>query len=192
MRYTYNVLDEEIIIIDTKDDNYDTLKKYFSKYLTNLEIENIERYKLEQDKVNHIISYLLPKIELAKKLNIKPEEIIILREEGKRPCFKDYDYYYSVSHSDHFVAFVISNNNVALDIEHRQIKNIKVLEYVASKDEIDEAKENDDKLALWTFKEAYSKYIGKGLGRYLIDIKRDDNIKCQTIYINHLVITLVK
>ena len=193
MQNTYDVLGEKIIVLDTINDNYDTLKKYLSKYLTDYELEVIEKYKNNQDKINHIISYTLPKIELAKILNIEASNVFIERTENERPYYKDYDYYYSVSHSDHFVAFVLSKNNVGLDIEHRQFKKLKALSYVASDDEINECISEDDKLTLWTFKEAYSKYVGKGLGRYLIDISKD-NIKenTQTIYINHLVITLVK
>lgn len=193
MQNTYDILGEKIIVLDTINDNYDTLKKYLSKYLTDYELEVIEKYKNNQDKINHIISYTLPKIELAKILNIEASNVIIERIENERPYYKDYDYYYSVSHSDHFVAFVLSKNNVGLDIDHRQFKELKALSYVASDDEINECISEDDKLTLWTFKEAYSKYVGKGLGRYLIDISKD-NIKenTQTIYINHLVITLVK
>ena len=193
MQNTYDILGEKIIVLDTINDNYDTLKKYLSKYLTDYELEVIEKYKNNQDKINHIISYTLPKIELAKILNIEASNVFIERTENERPYYKDYDYYYSVSHSDHFVAFVLSKNNVGLDIEHRQFKKLKALSYVASDDEINECISEDDKLTLWTFKEAYSKYVGKGLGRYLIDISKD-NIKenTQTIYINHLVITLVK
>ena len=193
MQNTYDVLGEKIIVLDTINDNYDTLKKYLSKYLTDYELERIEKYKNNQDKINHIISYTLPKIELAKILNIEASNVIIERKENERPYYKDYDYYYSISHSDHFVAFVLSKNNVALDIEHRQFKELKALNYVASAEEINECASEDDKLTLWTFKEAYSKYVGKGLGRYLIDISKDKiEEKTQTIYINHLVITLVK
>lgn len=193
MQNTYDVLGEKIIVLDTQNDNYDTLKKYFSKYLTNEELESIEKYKDNQNKINHIISYALPKIELAKKLGVDAATIQIERNLNERPYYKDYNYYYSVSHSDHFVAFVLSGKNVGLDIEHRQFKKFKALKYVATKDEIEECTNEDDKLTLWTFKEAYSKYLGKGLGKYLIDISKD-NIKeiTQTIYINHLVITLVK
>lgn len=193
MQNKYQMLNEDIIVHDTSMDKYETLKTYFSKYLTNAEIESIEKYKNDIDRINHIISYTLPKIELAKLVNVRAEDIVIIREENKRPYFKDYDYYYSISHDSHYVAFVISKNNVGLDIEERQFKDLKALSYVAYEDEIKECVNEDDKLSLWTFKEAYSKFSGLGIGKYLKDIKKDlIKEEVQTIYINHLVITLVK
>ena len=194
MRYSYNALDEEILIFDTSSDNFNTLKTYFYKYLTKEEIENLQRYKEERDKIIHVISYSIPKITLAKKLNISPIEIEIVRKENERPYYKDYtNYFYSISHSGSFLGFVLSKNNVGLDIEQREKRSLNALKYVASEEEINECQNFDDKYELWTFKEAYSKLIGKGISKDLINIKNDNKtVKSQTLFINHLVITLVK
>lgn len=194
MRNVYNLLNEDVIIYSTCDDSYEVLKKYLVPYLTDDEIEKIEKYKNDTQKINEIISYTIPKIELAKKLKINAKDIIIVRNGKNRPYYKDYkNYHYSISHSGSYVAFVLSEKNVGLDIEERQYRNMRALEYVANEKEISECKNFDDKFALWTFKEAYSKYIDKGLSRDLINISRDNILELvQTIYINHLVITLVK
>jgi 4'-phosphopantetheinyl transferase len=194
MRNVYNILNEDIIVYSTKDDSYDVLKKYLISYLTSNEIDKIEKYKNESQRINEIISYTLPKIELAKRLKINAKDINIVRDINKRPCYKDYtNYHYSISHSGNYVAFVLSEKNVGLDIEERQFRDMKALEYVATESEINDCQDYDDKFALWTFKEAYSKYIGKGISRELKKISLN-GIKedVQTIYINHLVITLVK
>ena len=189
----YNFLDSDVLIFDTKNDNYEVLLSYFSSYLTKEELKKIESYQILKDKICHLISYVIPKIELGKKLNINPKEILIIRKDNERPYYKDYDYYYSISHSDTYVAFVLSNKNIAVDIETRQIRDLKALEYVASEDEIEETSDYDSKYQLWTFKEAYAKYTGKGIGRYLKDIKESNiDLLHQTIFINHLVITLIK
>ena len=194
MQNKYEILGTDILIFDTSNDSYQTLKSYFSKYLTKDELDRIEKYQVEQDRINEIISYTIPKIELAKYENIKAYDVKIVRNINERPYYKDYpNYYYSISHSDNYVAFAIDTKNIGLDIEHRQHRDLKALNYVASEDEIKECLNDDDKYSLWTFKEAYAKYIKKGIGKYLIDINRNNlNILTKTIYINHLVITLVK
>lgn len=189
----YNVLDSDILVYDTKNDNFELLKKYFYKYLTDEEILKIEKFQNSEDRILHLLSYSIPKIELAKLLNKQARDIVILREDNKRPVYKDYDYNFSVSHSGTYLAFVLDKKNVGLDIEVRQKRDLKALEFVATKDEILEANDFDDKYELWTFKEAYSKYLGKGIGRYLQDFNKNNiDCLCQTIFINHLVITLVK
>lgn len=194
MRFKYNILDEDLLIFDTSNDTFLTLKKYLFKFLSSLEQEKIESYKNDLDKVVHTISYVIPKIELAKVLDVDPLDIVITRQNNEKPYYRDYPmYHYSVSHSNSYVGFVLSKNNVGLDIEQRVNRDFKALRFVASDEEIKECTSSDDKYALWTFKEAYAKYKGKGLGKYLKDINQNDpNILTNTIYINHLVISLVK
>lgn len=194
MRFKYNILGEDLLIFDTTNDTFLTLKKYLFKLLTLPEQEKIESYKNEVDRIVHTISFTIPKIELAKVVNANPEDIVIIRNENEKPYFKDYPmYHYSVSHSNSYVGFVLSKNQIGLDIEQRVNRDFKALNFVATKEEIEECKENDDKYALWTFKEAYAKYSSKGLGKYLKDIHTSDStILTNTIYINHLVISLVK
>lgn len=194
MRFKYNILDEDLLIFDTTNDTFLTLKKYLFKFLTLSEQEKIESYKNEVDRIVHTISFTIPKIELAKVLQVNPEDIVIIRNENEKPYFKDYPmYHFSVSHSNSYVGFVLSKNQIGLDIEQRVNRDFKALNFVASSKEIEECKENDDKYALWTFKEAYAKYCSKGIGKYLKDIHTSDSsIVTNTIYINHLVISLVK
>ncbi len=194
MRYNYKILDEDLLIFDTSQDSFEVLKNYLFKFLTSEEQNKILSYSEEVDKIVHTISYTIPKIELGKLLHINPLDIVIVRETNQKPYFKDYkNYHYSISHSNSYVGFVMSEKEVGLDIEQRVKRDFKALNYVAREEEIEEAKELDDKYALWTFKEAYAKLTKKGIGSYLKDIHRkDESIISSTIYINHLVITLVK
>ena len=194
MRFKYSILDEDLLIFDTTNDTFLTLKNYLFKFLTLPEQEKIESYKNEVARIVHTISFTIPKIELAKVLNVNPKDIVIIRNENEKPYFKDYPmYHYSVSHSNSYVGFVLSKNQIGLDIEQRVNRDFKALNFVSTSEEIEECKDNDDKYALWTFKEAYAKYCSKGLGKYLKDIHTSDsNIVTNTIYINHLVISLVK
>ncbi|MCR5787157.1 MAG: 4'-phosphopantetheinyl transferase superfamily protein [Acholeplasmatales bacterium] len=192
MENKYNILNEDIFVYDVRNDNYETLKKYFSRFLTINEINEIESYKLEQDKICRILSYSIPKIKLAKELNINPCDIVIIRDKNKRPLYKDYNYYYSVSHTKNYLAFVLSKENVGLDIEERVLRDFKAISYVSSEEEYNECKEPDDYYTLWTFKEAYAKLKGTGITKELNNILTYKYKNKQTIYINHLVITLVK
>jgi 4'-phosphopantetheinyl transferase len=129
---------------------------------------------------------------LAKELNINPCDIVIIRDKNKRPLYKDYNYYYSVSHTKNYLAFVLSKENVGLDIEERVLRDFKAISYVSSEEEYNECKEPDDYYTLWTFKEAYAKLKGTGITKELKNILTYKYKNKQTIYINHLVITLVK
>jgi len=192
MENKYNILDTDIYVYDIRNDNYEVLRKYFLKYLNDDEINKIEKFKNDNDKIARILSYSLPKIKLAAILNVDPISINIKRIDNCRPYYTDYNYYFSVSHTKNYVAFALSKENIGLDIEERVNRDFKALNYVADPNEISCCKENDDFYTLWTFKESYAKLKGTGITKDLKNIIMDNYKNKQTIFINHLVITLCK
>jgi 4'-phosphopantetheinyl transferase len=75
------------------------------------------------------------------------------------------NYYWSVSHKPKYVAAVISNDKVGIDIEEIQPRSESLFDYVASDGEweLSQGKSWDTLFRYWTAKEATLKSIGVGI-----------------------------
>ena len=93
---------------------------------------------------------------------------IIISEYGK-PYFKDSNIYFNYSHSKNYLACVISNCEVGIDIE--EINSI-VSDDIANR-YLDGIIDNDKRLEAWVKKESFSKLNGLGFGINLQDIILD-------------------
>ena len=122
---------------------------------------------------------------LARKLlsdycKISPDDIIISIDELGKPYTSNLkEIFFSISHSENFVAAVISDNPVGIDVEKLRIFPVKAskkvccdeeLHYIFGKNkaDIDFNKEQSLDtikrfLEIWTAKEAYFKCIGTGI-----------------------------
>ena len=75
------------------------------------------------------------------------------------------NYYWSVSHKPKYVAAVISNNKIGIDIEEIQPRSESLFSYVATGEEweLSQEKSWDTLFRYWTAKEATLKAIGIGI-----------------------------
>lgn len=75
------------------------------------------------------------------------------------------NYYWSVSHKPKYVAAVISNNKIGIDIEEIQLRSESLFSYVATGEEweLSQEKSWDTLFRYWTAKEATLKAIGIGI-----------------------------
>lgn len=129
--------------------------------------QKVEKLKSYRAKCLCAISELLLKKALE-ELNID-SHIRYSYNEFKKPYLKDHpEIYFNYSHSKEYVVCVISNNEVGCDIEYIDKLNEKLYKRFFSENEIDylDSLENNKKresfYKLWTLKESYIKYIGKG------------------------------
>ena len=112
------------------------------------------------------------RVVLERMLNlfdISLDEILI-NDNGK-PYFKNSNIFFNYSHSKNYIACVISNYEVGIDIEE---KNRVISDKIASK-YLNGVEDNNDRLILWVKKEAYSKLKGLGLQIGFNSIKFNSN-----------------
>lgn len=156
------------------------------------ELENCFQHieKEKQEKIKRYRDSLAQKLSiggewLAKKLlsdynKISPYDIIISRDELGNPFTPNFqEIFFSISHSENFVAAVISNRQVGIDIEKLRFLSVKAskkiccdeeIYYIFGKKRADidfDSKQPPDVikrfLEIWTAKEAYYKCIGTGI-----------------------------
>ena len=139
-------------------------------------IKKIQKLSNIDEKCRSLSAGLLVSYALEKE-NISIKDIKIEYKENGKPYLKDCKLYYNISHTKKYVAVVVSDREVGIDVEtirERWIKRYQQLENLANK--ILSNKEKiifdlkdtiDDKAAyfteIWTKKESYVKTTGKGI-----------------------------
>lgn len=120
-----------------------------------------------------VFSELLIRSVASKILNIDFNKIRIDTNSYGKPFLPDYpQLHFNVSHSNKVVTIFFSDSPVGIDIEHIDSPHLKIADrFFANKEK--EYVFSDDSQAItrfyevWTRKEAYIKYLGKGLSVHL-------------------------
>ncbi|MBR2711216.1 MAG: hypothetical protein IKE89_01975 [Bacilli bacterium] len=114
--------------------------------------------------------------DMLNHFNVDIDEIII--DDNGKPYFKKSNIFFNYSHSKNYIACVISNYEVGIDIEEKT-RNISD---DISKKYLNGVEGNNDKLIQWIKKESYSKLKGLGLQIGFSNLKYDCN--CKNLLIN--------
>ena len=131
--------------------------------------KKIDRYKHPEDKRRSVFAYTLM-LDMLSEFTGKDTSLFEFEicENGK-PCLKNFPAHFNISHSGNFVACAVSSEPVGIDIEIPRTPQGKLLSRICTEDETKyimqgEGEDSDRRfIALWTAKEAYLKYTGKGL-----------------------------
>lgn len=161
-------------VLNINDVSDGELKKYYALMPTERR-QKCGRLSNENDKKLCICAYMLLCALTGK------DKIEFLYTKNGKPYIKDNPFYFSLSHSGDFAAAAVSDCPVGIDIE--AIGEIKdsVIKRVCSDEEISYIKNTskDSFYKIWTYKEAYLKMTGDGIGAGLKRIdytKRDSNV----------------
>ncbi|MED3781060.1 4'-phosphopantetheinyl transferase superfamily protein [Heyndrickxia sporothermodurans] len=106
---------------------------------------------------------------LSGKLNVNGSHIKICKNEFGKPYLRDYpNVHYNISHTRGIIVCAVSDMPVGIDIEKIKAFNKRVPERFFTKSErnyIFENKDNQDErfAEIWTMKESYVKWVGKGM-----------------------------
>jgi len=89
----------------------------------------------------------------------------IIRSEYGKPYFKDSDIFFSYSHCKNAVACAVSKSEIGVDIE--LIREVKpaVIKRVCCENELKIIKNAEDFIKIWTMKEAFAKFTGRGFAQ---------------------------
>ncbi|KEJ04026.1 4'-phosphopantetheinyl transferase superfamily protein [Clostridium botulinum] len=157
-------------------------------------IDKEKRYKIEkfinkEDKIRTLIGEILVRVIINENLGITNNHITFEKNKYGKPCLKNYENFnFNISHSGDFIACVIDDKPVGIDIE--KIKHIEYEDIAKSFFTINEYEyiiKNDPYTPLskfykiWTLKESYIKCCGQGLSiplkSFSIDIDKNKSIK---------------
>lgn len=133
-------------------------------------LEKIDSYYLYEDYVRSIIGEGIVRWSAASLCGMKPEQLEIKRNKYGKPYFGNVEnIHFNISHSNEWVACVISNCPCGIDIEKIGEVHLNIAKRCFTAKEyqmlVMAEKYEQKKLfyELWTLKESYVKYMGKGL-----------------------------
>lgn len=150
-------------------DNINNINKY-NYVLSSERKKKADRYKFDADKKRCMLAEFLLRDALAQFGYKCDDEIYYIFNEHEKPYLRDCkDVYFSISHSGDYVACIVSNVEVGIDIEKITDIDLNIAKRFFAKGEyemilaFENAKDKLDAFyRIWTKKEAYIKMTGKG------------------------------
>ncbi len=177
----------DIRSLSEKDYNY-----YFEN-MTKLRRERVSRLKFNEDKLRTVAGEMLIKKHFGEDSKIN------IGNKGK-PYLENKKGEFSVSHSGNYVLLAASDKKIGADIECIRNVNSNIINKICTLEEArfvnsaDGDEKNIRLLLIWTFKEAYFKYLGTGLGDFHSVSYFDENIKREQLvtdkYVYHIIHSL--
>lgn len=178
------------------------LKDFISKdfKMPNYYLNNLNNLKQES-----ILAYKLLTIMYFQKFNKILDMSQVILNENNKPILlnnnlNNLKIYFNISHSKNFIACVIADFEVGLDIEEdRFINNNSIKKFMSQKDYFinlfnynlfNYSLYNTNCIKIWNIKEAYTKYLGLGLNLNFKNIEvsnilRETNCIIRELYIKN-------
>lgn len=129
----------------------------------------LDNCKSDMDKKLGLYADLLMRVTINQDLNIENANIVFGENNCSKPLLiNNQDYHFNISHTHNMIAVAISNNPVGVDVERIREIDTGIAKRFFTKREQNYIEKSQDDLyerffEIWTKKEAYIKYIGKGL-----------------------------
>lgn len=125
--------------------------------------EKVKRYAKTEDKQLGVAAFAL----LCYALNLygyKIGDYELSKNENGKPYFKNLPLNFNISHTENAVACAVSQTDIGVDIQKKNVEYSRVMHRVCCKNEIDlilsSKNPTEDFVKLWTLKESYVKCIG--------------------------------
>lgn len=126
--------------------------------------QKILGYKKTEDRLRSLIADVMVRYFAIKELGIKNDEIVYEYNGRGKPFIKGAKkFFFSVSHSGEYVAFVIGRDFVGCDIQKKIPCDISIGNVIFTKEEQALVKDSEEFYKMWTLKEALLKAIGIGI-----------------------------
>ena len=154
------------IFIGILPENYKEKLTDEEKTLDKKRIEELSSRKKETEYAISVYASAAA-VRLAKEfIGDENAEFIFERDGRGKPYFKNTDgLFFSISHSFPHYAVAVSDNPVGIDIEKIRDVNLNISKRMFTENERKYVGQNIGRFfEIWTKKEAYSKFTGKGLG----------------------------
>ncbi len=130
----------------------------------------VDKLKNLSAKKKQIMTGAFLQYVLCKHLQLKPGDLVFSYSDYGKPGLKMPGVHFNLSHSGDYAMIVLSDRPVGVDIEGRKMDITNVAKRFFCKEEYEDIMrgKNDKEVAdrflkYWTLKEAYVKYLGRGL-----------------------------
>ena len=129
----------------------------------------LDNYKSDIDKKLGLYADLLVRAAIHQDLNIENNDIVFGVDSYGKPLLENNrDYRFNISHTHNMIAVAISNNPVGVDVEKIRESDHRIEKRFFAEHELKYIYKSQDNtnerfFEIWTKKEAYIKYTGKGL-----------------------------
>ena len=131
------------------------------------------KYKSDTERKKSVLAYIL--LTKAAELKFgKQNDFTFSYNEFGKPHLSDNRFFFSISHSKNAVACAVYENETGLDIQNLSGYNEKIAKRMFPEAVFGEENKDEKFTALWTEKEAISKFIGKGIQCPFSNIKKED------------------
>lgn len=143
----------------------------FRKMVSPEKLERADRYKQKNDYKRSLLADITARRMMEQETGIEAQDLDIRIDEFGKPYVNNVsNIFFNVSHAGDFVACIISDNPCGIDIERAERKaDIDIAKRFFAAEEynflmsLEEGKRAGTFFEMWTAKEAYTKYLGKGI-----------------------------
>lgn len=150
---------------------YENFTEY-ERYIKLLSLDKqtqVYKFRFEIDRKLSLLSDLFVRYLVCKILNLNNADLAFCKNAYGKPYLAGFpDFQFNISHTRSAIAIGISDKSIGVDIEKIKSSDLKIAERFFCKNEFDyilSSEERREKLfcKVWTEKEAYIKWVGKGL-----------------------------
>ena len=159
----------------------------------------VDRFRFADDKKRTVAGEMLARKAVADRCGTLPENVNFSVSEYGKPYCTDVDVQFSISHCGDIVICAVSDKPVGADIEKIRPINLKTAKEFCSDDELiylfghnpdeNEFVYSEDEciltrfFKLWTQREAYVKFTGKGLSEDMFSAPCKKTLFCEDGYV---------
>lgn len=182
----------EYDIRDLTDDEY---RKWYS--LTSEEKQRrIDRFRFDDDKKRTVVGEMLARKAIAEWCSVAPKSIVFDTNENGKPYAVNQNVEFNISHSGYMVVCAVDDKPIGIDIEKIRPINLSISYKFCNNDELnyifDTTISKEESLIrffkIWTYKEAYFKFIGTGITDFKsVDYFNTDKNKIMIAYNEYII-----
>lgn len=164
----------------------------------------VDRFRFADDKKRTVAGEMLARKAIAAWCSVEPESIIFSIGEHGKPYTVDLNVEFNISHSGDTVVCAVDDNPVGIDIEQIRPIDLSISKRICTDKELlylfghapaeydfkytNSAETLSRFFELWTYKEAYGKFIGNGISNpKSFDYFADTKDKREIIFKQYLI-----
>lgn len=157
--------------INVKDIDFEENKEFLLSLVDERKREKVLRFKRSEDRVRTLIGDILVRVVLCRDFNYKNKDIEYGYNEFNKPFLKgNSKIHFNISHSKDYVAAAFDDEEIGIDVEEiKEMEYEDIVKRFFTDYEYKWIMEQEEGIRLqcfyklWTLKESYVKFKGKGM-----------------------------